>query len=89
MENQKKYNYWQIKVEKNDLSQYIINSYENMKSEEYNWIWGNIDAKRNEKEIINSEIFINDKKIHKIFALILILFQRKEFILLNIYLKSH
>ena len=27
-----------------------------MKSEEYNWIWGNIDAKSNEKEICIMQI---------------------------------
>ena len=56
-----------IKIEKNKLRQRLINSYENMKFEEWKWMWENIKAKPNRKEIEKCEIFINDKRINKNF----------------------
>ena len=45
-----------INVKKNDLELRIINSYENAKKEEENYLIG----KENEEEIKKCEIFIND-----------------------------
>ena len=53
-----------IEVEKNNLKQKIINSYENVKREESGYLfWNRIKANENEEEIKNCEIFINEKKI--------------------------
>ena len=53
-----------IKVEKNNLKQRIINSYENAKRENPKyWDWDNMKVNENEEEIKNCEIFINEKKI--------------------------
>ena len=49
-----------IKVEKNDLKQKIINSYENAKKENIDF---SLKGKENENEIKDCEIYINDKKI--------------------------
>ena len=48
-----------IKVEKNNLKERIINSFENAKNEFYK-----LRGIENEKEIKECEIFINDKKIN-------------------------
>ena len=49
-----------IKIKENDLTTRIINSYENVKYEDKN----NYDkSKKNEEEIKDCEIFINNKKI--------------------------
>ena len=53
-----------IKNKKNNLNQRIINSYENVKKEEpTNWYWENLVAIKNEEDIKDCEIFINDKRI--------------------------
>ena len=49
-----------IKINNNNYKQRIINSYENFKSENFLIVKGI----ENEKEIKESEIFINDKKIN-------------------------
>ena len=52
-----------IEIEKDNLKQRIINSYENVRREEPKWEWDKIKVVENEEEIKNCEIFINDKKI--------------------------
>ena len=53
-----------IKIIKDNLKQRIINSYENTKLEESaGWAWDYINIDKNEKEIKECEIYINNKKI--------------------------
>ena len=53
-----------IKINKNQKKQRIINSYQNVKREEYNfWNWENIKPIENEEQIKDCEIYINDKII--------------------------
>jgi hypothetical protein len=54
-----------IKIKENKLKQKIINSYENVKREEPNERkWDEIKVNKNEEDIKNCEIFINEKKIN-------------------------
>ena len=53
----------EINIKDNNLKERIINSFENTKRENPNWDWNNIEMKKNEEEIKECEIFINDKKI--------------------------
>ena len=57
----------EIYIKANNLKQRIINSFENTKREKTNWKWDNIEAKENENEIKDCEIYINDKKIDSIY----------------------
>ena len=47
----------------NNSKKRIINSFENAKRENPSWDWNEIEAKENEDEIKECEIYINDKKI--------------------------
>ena len=51
-----------INVEESNLKEIIINSYENVKREELWRDWDEIKVNKNEKEIKNCEVFINEKK---------------------------
>ena len=51
-----------------DYDHFIINSYENLKREYDGFDWENIEAKENEKEIKECEIYIDDKKINFSYA---------------------
>ena len=53
----------EINIKSNNSEERIINSFENTKRENPNWDWNNIEMKKNEEEIKECEIFINDKKI--------------------------
>ena len=53
----------EINIEDNNPKKRIINSFENTKRENRNWNWNNIETKKNEAEIKECEIYINDKKI--------------------------
>ena len=53
-----------IKVEKDNLKQRIINSYENVRKEEADiWDWDEIQGIENEEQIKNCDIFVNNEKI--------------------------
>ena len=52
-----------IKIEKGNLNQIIINSYENV-LKEMSFIFDKLEIKKNEEEIKNCEIYINGKKIN-------------------------
>ena len=47
----------EINIKANNLKQRIINSFENTKREKTNWKWDNIEAKENENEIKDCEIY--------------------------------
>ena len=53
----------EINIRENSSKERIINSFENTKRENPNWDWNNIEGKKNEEEIKECEIYINDKKI--------------------------
>ena len=52
----------EINIEDNNSKIRIINSFENAKREKLYLKWNNIETKKNEDEIKECEIYINDKK---------------------------
>ena len=53
----------EINIKDNNSKERIINSFENTKRENPYWYWNIIETKKNEDEIKECEIYINDKKI--------------------------
>ena len=53
----------EINIKYNNSKERIINSFENIKRENPNFNCENIEAKENEEEIKDCEIYINDNKI--------------------------
>ena len=53
----------EIDIKYNNSKERIINSFENVKRENPDLDWNNIETKKNEEEIKECEIFINDKII--------------------------
>ena len=53
----------EINIKDNNSRERIINSFENTRRENQDWDWNNIETKKNEEEIKECEIYINDKKI--------------------------
>ena len=53
----------EINIKDNNSKERIINSFENTKRENPDLVWNNFETKKNEDEIKECEIFINDKKI--------------------------
>ena len=53
----------EIIIKDNNSRKRLINSFENSKRENPNWIWDNIETKKNEEEMKDCEIYINNKKI--------------------------
>ena len=54
----------EINIKDNNSKKRIINSFENTKRENPDYDWNNIETKKNEEEIKECEIYINDKKIN-------------------------
>ena len=52
----------EINITDNNSKERIINSFENAKRNNPDWHWNNIETKKNEEEIKECEIYINDKK---------------------------
>ena len=53
----------EIDIKENNSRKRILNSFENTKRENKNWDWVTIEGKKNEYNIKDCEIYINDKKI--------------------------
>ena len=53
----------EINIKDNNSKKRIINSFENTKRENPDYDWNNIETKKNEEEIKECEIYINDKQI--------------------------
>ena len=53
-----------FEIKKNNCKERIINSYENVKREESKWKWDKIESIKNEEEIKDCEIYVNENKIN-------------------------